>query len=136
MTCWTFKDLTKTWDSLEGPTKVSFLPTTAQYSLIATDLLTYLLHGAESFLRSWLVLQLIKKFPAFYGTRKFIIVLTRASHWQCYQLDRSKFFKGNNEIRESFLKICAYEIENCFAKTVGNKVVEFGIFREGEIYVL
>ena len=43
-------------------------------------LLTYLLHGAESFLRSQLVLQLIKKFPAFYGTRKFITVLTSASH--------------------------------------------------------
>ena len=38
----------------------------------------YLLHGAESFLRSYLVLQLIKKFPAFYGTRKFISVLTSA----------------------------------------------------------
>ena len=36
----------------------------------------YLLHRAESFLRSQLVLQLIKKFPAFYGTRKFITVLT------------------------------------------------------------
>ena len=30
-----------------------------------TYLLTYLLHGAESFLRSWLVLQLVKKFPTF-----------------------------------------------------------------------
>ena len=30
-----------------------------------TYLLTYLLHGAESFLRSQLVLQLVKKFPAF-----------------------------------------------------------------------
>jgi predicted DNA-binding protein (UPF0278 family) len=29
-------------------------------------LLTYLLHGAESFLRSQLVLHLVKKFPAFY----------------------------------------------------------------------
>jgi len=28
-------------------------------------LLTYLLHGAEPFLRSYLVLQLVKKFPAF-----------------------------------------------------------------------
>ena len=28
-------------------------------------LLTYLLHGAESFLRSYLVLQLVKKFPAY-----------------------------------------------------------------------
>ena len=41
-------------------------------------LLTYSLHGAESFLRSKPVLQLIKKFPAFYGTRKFITVLTSA----------------------------------------------------------
>jgi hypothetical protein len=30
-----------------------------------TYLLTYLLHGAESFLRSYLVLQLVNKFPAF-----------------------------------------------------------------------
>ena len=37
-----------------------------------------LLHTAESFLRSQLVLQLIKKFPALYGTRKFITVLTSA----------------------------------------------------------
>ena len=43
-------------------------------------IVTYLLHAAESFLRSWLVLQLIKKFPAFYGTRKFITVLTTARH--------------------------------------------------------
>ena len=28
-------------------------------------MLIYLLHAAESFLRSWLVLQLVKKFPAF-----------------------------------------------------------------------
>ena len=43
-------------------------------------ILTYLLHGAESFLGSELVLQLIKKFPAFYGTRKFITILTSAHH--------------------------------------------------------
>ena len=45
---------------------------------IPTEQLTYLLHRAESFLRSQLVLQLIKKFPAFYGTPKFITVLTSA----------------------------------------------------------
>jgi hypothetical protein len=33
--------------------------------LLATYILTYYLHGAESFLRSILVLQLVKKFPAF-----------------------------------------------------------------------
>ena len=43
-------------------------------------LLTNSLHRAESFLRSQLVLQLVKKFPAFYGTRKFITVLTSPRH--------------------------------------------------------
>ena len=47
---------------------------------LLTYLLTYLLHRAESFLRSQLVLQLIKKFPAFYGTRRFITVLTSPRH--------------------------------------------------------
>jgi hypothetical protein len=32
-----------------------------------SKVVTCLLHGAESFLRSWMILQLIKKFPAFYG---------------------------------------------------------------------
>ena len=45
-----------------------------------TYLLTHSLHGAESFLRSYLVLQLVKKFPAFYGTRNFITVFTSARH--------------------------------------------------------
>ena len=45
---------------------------------------TYLLHGAESFLRSQLVLQLIKKFPSFYGTIKFITVLTSARNIYIY----------------------------------------------------
>ena len=49
-------------------------------NLVVRIVLVYLLRGAESFLRSWLVLQLIKKFPAFYGTRKFITVLTSARH--------------------------------------------------------
>ena len=43
-------------------------------------LFTYLIHAAESFLRNQLVLQLVKKFPAFYGTRKFITALTSARH--------------------------------------------------------
>jgi hypothetical protein len=36
-----------------------------EFKYLGTTLLTYLLHGAESFLRSYLVLQLVKKFPAF-----------------------------------------------------------------------
>ena len=53
---------------------------TGSTAKLLTYLLTYLLHGAESFLTSYLVLQLIKKVPAFYGTRKFITVLTSARH--------------------------------------------------------
>ena len=37
-------------------------------------------YPGTSFLRSYLVLQLIKKFPAFYGNRKCITVLTSARH--------------------------------------------------------
>jgi hypothetical protein len=48
--------------------------------IIIPYLLTYLLHGAESFLRSYLVLQLVKKFPAFCGTRRFITAFTSARH--------------------------------------------------------
>ena len=55
------------------------LPTYAVDRLVTSC--TYLFHAAESFLRSQLVLQLIKKFPAFYGTTlKFITVLTSARH--------------------------------------------------------
>ena len=39
---------------------------------------TYLLHGAESFLRS--CLQLVKKLPAFHGVRRFITALTSVRH--------------------------------------------------------
>ena len=39
---------------------------------------TYLLHGAESFLRS--CLQLVKKLPAFHGARRFITALTSVRH--------------------------------------------------------
>ena len=44
------------------------------------SILSYLLHGTESFLRSCLVLQLIRKFRTFYGTPKFITILTSARH--------------------------------------------------------
>ena len=49
----------------------------------ASYLFTYLLHGAESFLRSLeklTGLQLVKKFPAFHGTRRFITTLTSVRH--------------------------------------------------------
>jgi len=44
------------------------------------SLLTYLLHGAEFFLRSQLVLQLVKKSPALYGTRRFITLFRSTRH--------------------------------------------------------
>jgi hypothetical protein len=48
-----------------------------------------------SYLRSWALLdnlqieQQIKNFPAFYGIRKFITVLTRIFHWSLPEPDRS-----------------------------------------------
>ena len=39
---------------------------------------TYVVHGAESFLKSLSGLQIVKKFPAFYGSRRSITALTSA----------------------------------------------------------
>jgi len=44
------------------------------------SLLTCLLHGAESLLEKLTGLQLVKKFPAFHGTRSFITALTSVCH--------------------------------------------------------
>ena len=41
---------------------------------------TYLLHGAESFFEKLTGFQLVKKFPAFYGIRRFITAFTFARH--------------------------------------------------------
>jgi hypothetical protein len=38
------------------------------------------LHGARVLLGKLTVPQLVKKFPAFYGTRRFITAFTRARH--------------------------------------------------------
>jgi hypothetical protein len=43
-------------------------------------LLAYLRHGAGFFFEKLTGLQLVKKFPAFYGTRRFFTILTRARH--------------------------------------------------------
>ena len=46
-----------------------------------TYLLTYLLNpGSRVLLEKLTGLQLVKKFPAFYGTRRFITALTSARH--------------------------------------------------------
>jgi hypothetical protein len=46
---------------------------------ISADLLTYSWSGA--LLEKLQIVQLLMNFPAFYGTRRFIIVITRALHW-------------------------------------------------------
>ena len=65
------------------------------------DILTYFLHGAESFFVKLTGFQLVKKFPAFYGTRRFITAFTSPRHlflsWGCpvysKQISRSAFPK-------------------------------------------
>jgi hypothetical protein len=48
---------------------------------LLTYLISYLLSPRSRVLLEKLTgLQLVKEFPAFYGTRKFITVLTRARH--------------------------------------------------------
>jgi hypothetical protein len=42
---------------------------------------TYLLHGAGYYLKSWLSLGLSKNILLSYGTRRFITVFTQARHW-------------------------------------------------------
>jgi len=56
------------WNYVEGMKRVwkfEISSCGSSQTHLLTYLLTYLLHGAESFLRTWLVLQLVKKFPAF-----------------------------------------------------------------------
>lgn len=47
----------------------------------SSEVQTYLLQGAESFLRSQTVDHPLKKLRKFYGTWRFIIVSTKAYHW-------------------------------------------------------
>jgi hypothetical protein len=54
-------------------------------SVVVTYLLTYLLNylitsRSRVFLEKLTVSQLVKKFPTFYGTRRFITAFTSASH--------------------------------------------------------
>jgi len=52
-----------------------------KYEKFESNLLTYLLTPWSRVLLEKLTgLQLVKKFPAFYGTRRFITALTSASH--------------------------------------------------------
>jgi hypothetical protein len=51
------------------------------------------LHGAESFLRSYEYAQLVRKFHAFYGNRRFITVFTTARH---LSLSRAKWTQSTS----------------------------------------
>ena len=69
----------KTRSPLRSPTKLHALLN--DYPCVKfIYLLTYSMEQTPSWEANWLNLQLIKKFPAFYGTRKFITVLTGARH--------------------------------------------------------
>jgi hypothetical protein len=58
-----------------------------KYLYIETTVLQVQLPFLLSYLRSWArfakppVVQLLNNFPIFYGTRRFIVVFTRALHW-------------------------------------------------------
>jgi len=49
--------------------------------LTCLRLTNYLTPWNRILLEKLLVTQLVKKFPAFYGIRKFITVFTRVRHW-------------------------------------------------------
>jgi len=46
--------------------------------------ITYMYLLSPYVLQKLLVAQLVKKFPSFYETRRFITVFTRARHWSLY----------------------------------------------------
>ena len=77
----------KSWFYSRGEQKIPFSTSPrlalssvpASYSM-GTYLLTYLLHAAESFFEKLTSFQLVKKFPAFYETWRFITAFTSARH--------------------------------------------------------
>jgi hypothetical protein len=56
-----------------------------------TYLLTYSLHGAGYYLKSWLLLSSSINIPLSYGTRRFITVFTKARHWTQSWASRIQF---------------------------------------------
>jgi hypothetical protein len=53
----------------------------SQYFWLSTNTNSLLTPWSRAFLEKVTVTQLVKKFPAFYGTRRFITVFTGARHW-------------------------------------------------------
>ena len=77
---WTALDQPKIMIDLKIPTHCCHYQCLKWCSNYYTYLLTYSMEQSPSWEANWLNLQPIKKFPAFYGTRKFITVLTSARH--------------------------------------------------------
>ena len=75
--------LRKCYDNVswKGQIKPIWQTKTYQHKTLLTYLLTYLLTPwSRVLLEKLIALQLVKKFPAFYGTQKFITEFTSASH--------------------------------------------------------
>ena len=69
----------------------------------------YSLHAAQSFLRSQPVLQLIKKFPAFYGTtRRFITAFTSARHLSLFWASSIHSIPPNHTYWRSILLLSSH----------------------------
>jgi hypothetical protein len=58
---------------------------------LLTYLLTYSLHGAGYYLKSWLLLSSLKNIPLSYGIRRFITMLTKARYWTLSWASRIQF---------------------------------------------
>jgi len=58
-----------------------FLNQWSALALYYTYITNYLIPRNRLLLQKLTVTQLVKKFPEFYGTRRFITVLTTAHHW-------------------------------------------------------
>jgi hypothetical protein len=56
-------------------------------------------------------LQLVKKFPAFYGTRRFITALTSARHWEDLHEEKNWRRQGGDHFRPYLLLFSTYALQ-------------------------
>jgi hypothetical protein len=72
------------FNNIFTPTKQEIKQQKQQYihTKYTPQVLTYLWSGA--LLEKLPIVQLLKNFPAFYGTRRFIIVFAKALHWYLF----------------------------------------------------
>jgi hypothetical protein len=69
---------------------------TGRVGYLLTYLLTYSLHCAGYYLKSWVSLSLSKNILLSYGTRRFITVVTKARHWT---LSWTRWIKESVQVR-------------------------------------